>query len=420
MKRSFRYLLALLALILAYQAHVATAADVRPARRKAAIEDAARRGDAFWRQIATAEPRPTSGCRQLLGYALALCEARVHPERLERLFVLTRQMQDQDPHSKNWGNLRWYWRDAGVTDTNAVEFCMQDALLIHIRHGDWLPPAAKKELADLLRLGVEGCLRHRVPTDYTNIAILNAGNLIVLGERLDRADAAREGYRRLDAICLRTAAFGVHEFCSPTYYGTDLNGLLLIHTYARGKRERQQAEALLQLFWTDIAANWFPAAQRLGGCHSRSYDYLRGLGGLDWHLWIHGWLESPSAGSAERREPWTDEWSPPPSLVEMGRRSFPAGFASTGEFCRPKAAATCCITTSRSRAAAPGTEIRIQRWRSICPAAANSRAATSFPTAARIPTARRNTKRVPPGTPRPCILQPFWAGRNDRAMPWGW
>ena len=78
----------------------------------------------------------------------------------------------------------------------------------------------------MLRLGVEGCLRHRVPTDYTNIAILNAGNLIVLGERLDRADAAREGYRRLDAICLRTAAFGVHEFCSPTYYGTDLNGLL--------------------------------------------------------------------------------------------------------------------------------------------------------------------------------------------------
>ncbi len=210
-----------------------------------------------------------------------------------------------------------------MTDTNAVEFSMQDALLMHIRHGDWLPPAAKKELADLISLGVEGCLRHRVPTDYTNIAILNAGNLIVLGQRLDRADAAREGYRRLDAICLRTAALGVHEFCSPTYYGTDLNGLLLIHTYAQGNAQRQQAEALLQLFWTDIAANWFPAAQRLGGCHSRSYDYLHGLGGLDWHLWIHGWLESPSAGSAERREPWTDEWSPPPSLAEMGRRHFP-------------------------------------------------------------------------------------------------
>jgi hypothetical protein len=210
-----------------------------------------------------------------------------------------------------------------VTDTNAVEFSMQDALLMQIRHGEWLPPSVKKELGELMRLGVEGCLRHRVPTDYTNIAILNAGNLIVLGERLDRPDAAREGYRRLDAICVRTAVLGVHEFCSPTYYGTDLNGLLLIHTYARGQRQRRQAEALLQLFWTDIAANWFPMAQRLGGCHSRSYDYLRGLGGLDWHLWVHGWLESQSTGSAERREPWSEEWSPPASLVEMGQQQFP-------------------------------------------------------------------------------------------------
>ncbi len=303
---------------------VATAAaDVSAGQREAAVDEAFKKGDALWRQIATAEPRPTSGCRQLLGYALALCEARVHPERLERLLALVRQMQDQDPHSKNWGNLKWCWRDAGVTDTNAVEFSMQDALLIHIRHGDWLPPPAKQELADLLRLGVEGCLRHRVPTDYTNIAILNAGNLIVLGERFDRGDAAREGCRRLDALCARTAVFGVHEFCSPTYYGTDLNGLLLIHTYARGSRERRQAEALLQLFWSDIAANWFPAAERLGGCPSRSYDYLHGLGGLDWHLWIHGWLQSQSAGSAERREPWTEEWSPPPSLVEMAHRQFP-------------------------------------------------------------------------------------------------
>ena len=159
---------------------------------------------------------------------MTLCEARLHPERLERLFALARQLQDRDPASKCWGNLRWYWRDPTVTDANAVEFCMHDALVIHVRHDVWLPPEPRKELADLLRLGIEGCLRHRVPTEYTNIAILNAGNLIVLGERLHRPDAAREGYRRLDALCARTAAFGVHEFCSPTYYGTDLDGLLLI------------------------------------------------------------------------------------------------------------------------------------------------------------------------------------------------
>ena len=70
-------------------------------------------------------------------------------------------------------------------------------------------------------LAVRGrrCLRHRVPTEYTNIAILNASNMIVLGERLGRKDAAEEGYRRLDGICALMGTFGVHEFCSPTCYG---------------------------------------------------------------------------------------------------------------------------------------------------------------------------------------------------------
>jgi hypothetical protein len=47
------------------------------------------------------------------------------------------------------------------------------------------------------------------------------------------------------------------------------------------------------------------------------------VGGLDWHLWIHGWLRSKSAGSAERREPWAEEWSPPAALAESARRQLP-------------------------------------------------------------------------------------------------
>ena len=116
---------------------------------------------------------------------------------------------------------------------------------------------------------------------------------------------------------------GVHEFCSPTYYGTDLNGLLMIQSYAHHERQQRQADALLHLFWTDIAANWFPAARRLGGSHSRSYDYLRGLGALDWHLWVHGWLDADSPSGAERAEPWSDQWRVPPQLAEMARHQLP-------------------------------------------------------------------------------------------------
>jgi hypothetical protein len=301
----------------------ASARAAAAAWRPSAKQELAEAGESLWQQVAQADPRPSSSGRQLLAYALALCEVRRHPERLERLFALTRSMQDHDPKSAHWGNLKWYWRDAGVTDGNAVEFCMFDALVIWLRHGDWLPEPARQQLRALLDLGIEGCLRHRVPSEYTNIAILNAGNLIVLGEQFKRPDAASEGYRRLDALCLWTAACGIHEFCSPTYFGTDLNGLLFLFTHAKDARQRAQAAGLLQLFWTDIALNWFEPAERLAGCNSRSYNYLYGVGGLDWHLFVQGWLRSKTPGSAERLEPFTDQWSPPPSLRQMSIERLP-------------------------------------------------------------------------------------------------
>jgi hypothetical protein len=174
-----------------------------------------------------------------------------------------------------------------------------------------------------MAMGVEGCLRHRVPATYTNIAIMNAANLIVLGETLDRPEMAREGGRRLDDMFAWTAKHGTHEYCSPTYYFTDLSGLLLIATSARQEHARQQAHALLQLLWTDIALNWFPAAERLGGAHSRTYDYLSGLGGLDWYTWINGYIQSTSSGKAERVEPYWKEWAPPESLLNTSRQQLP-------------------------------------------------------------------------------------------------
>jgi hypothetical protein len=248
--------------------------------------------ETVWTRVAKVDPPKEMGCRQIFAYAMALCEARQHPERLERLFDLAARMQDRDPKSPTCGNLRWRWGDTGVTDGNAVEFTMQDAATIWLRHRDWLPAPARKTLSEVLDRAVDGCLRHRVPVSYTNIALLNAGNLIVLGETLDRPEAAEEGYRRLDAFCLYTWQFGIREYCSPTYTGTDLNGLLFIEANAKRDRGRQQARALLELFWTDIALNWFQAADKLAGPQSRSYDYVRGLGALDCHLVLSGWLDT--------------------------------------------------------------------------------------------------------------------------------
>jgi len=54
--------------------------------------------EGFWRSLSQAPGSVTS--RDLFAYALALCEARQHPERLDRLFELAAQMQDRDPKSR--------------------------------------------------------------------------------------------------------------------------------------------------------------------------------------------------------------------------------------------------------------------------------------------------------------------------------
>ena len=294
-----------------------------PLDRATVAADYAKREEAFWRRIARDEPYPTLGSRAVFTYAMALCESRQQPERLARLFDLGAQMQDRDPASNTYGNLWWTWKHGKVTDQNAVEFCIQDALTLWLRHRDWLPPDARAKLAEILRFAVEGCLRHRVPTDYTNIAILNAGNLIVLGETLDRPDAAEEGYRRLEALCLWTWQFGTHEFVSPTYYSPDLNGLMFIRQFARQARGQAQAKALFDLLWTDIALNWHVPSGRLAGPHSRSYDYLRGHGPVDGHLMLRGWMEPKTTEPFEFVHSAMFEFAPPDKLRERSNETYP-------------------------------------------------------------------------------------------------
>jgi hypothetical protein len=42
-------------------------------------------------------------------------------------------------------------------------------------------------------LGIEGSLRHQASPSYTNISLMNAGNLIFLGELHSKSAAARPG-----------------------------------------------------------------------------------------------------------------------------------------------------------------------------------------------------------------------------------
>ena len=273
------------------------------------------RQESFWSRCS--EPAQNLTSRDLFAYALELCTAKQHLERLDRIFELATRMQDRDPKSPACGNFWWRWRDGKVLDQNAVDFCMRGGSLIWLNDRNSVPAPARTRLAALLDYAAQGCRQHRVPPSYSNIAIMNAGDLILLGEALGRSDATDEGYARLDRLFQYTQAAGIHEFDSPTYTGVDLTGLGLIQTYCRREAGRSEARALLNLLWTDVALNWFPPAQRLAGAHSRTYDYLHGLGELDRELAWNGWLDGPQDASVESIFLLLDHYRPPDAIRNL-------------------------------------------------------------------------------------------------------
>ncbi|HTV75708.1 MAG TPA: hypothetical protein VMD57_01830, partial [Candidatus Baltobacteraceae bacterium] len=110
--------LCLLALLTMPLCTVATPPDVSEVASNIVARD-----EGFWRNCTKRPESVTS--RDLFAYALALCEARQYPERLDRLFTLAEQMQDRDPKSRSYGNFWWTMSDGKVMDYNAVDFAMR-------------------------------------------------------------------------------------------------------------------------------------------------------------------------------------------------------------------------------------------------------------------------------------------------------
>lgn len=289
-----------------------------PAPREDIVRRAAESGESVWNRIEQGDKRLSS--RTYYSYALALLEANAHLERIPRILEAAAAMQDRNPDSPSYGNFYWYGDEERIQDFNAVEFCMRSAVLIWMRHADTLPEESHRTLRETLEYAIEGCRLHAVPVSYTNIALMRSLNLILLGESLDKPDVAEAGYDFLNRVVLYTWQFGIHEYCSPTYYGTDLECLYILHAFTRSESARAQAQALLELIWTDIAANWYSEADRIGGACSRTYDYVHGQGELDALMAGAGWLPPETCSNIYVG---VTNWQPPARLWELSTTRYP-------------------------------------------------------------------------------------------------
>lgn len=247
-----------------------------------------------WRRVERREPELTA--RNLILLATEAAAARWRPERLDVALTLLRELQDTKTDSPTFGNLRWYLRESMVRDRNAVEFVVQTAVVLAAEHTAGLTPRGRETLATILRDAAIGIRRHRVGEDYTNIFLMKTANCVLLGEHLGDAELAAEGRSMLRRWLTYTLTHGVPEHNSPTYTGVDLDCLALLARRASRPEDRRLAEAGLRLIWTEAAAHWFAPCQRLGGAHSRDYDYLTGRGSFDAQAWVAGWLPRRPAG----------------------------------------------------------------------------------------------------------------------------
>jgi hypothetical protein len=273
--------------------------------------------DRAWERYQKREPN--SGARDLYGFLLTVVAHNWRPEKWAAIVTLVEELHDRDPASPTYGNYRWYWREPKPNDRNALEFSMQCASLAWVAYRDRMPEDARRALADAFALSAEGLVRHKVDVSYTNIFLMRIANSILIGETTGRPDLVAQGRHWFDEWFAYTRANGVHEFSSPTYYGTDLTDLGALANYARTPAVRAQAEAALRLLWTDIAANWFTPYEGIAGAHSRDYGFLTGHGYLDQPLMRAGWLKNTSGES----HPAIDDitfWNPPAAV----RAAIPA------------------------------------------------------------------------------------------------
>ncbi|HUB23955.1 MAG TPA: hypothetical protein VL992_00900 [Tepidisphaeraceae bacterium] len=265
------------------------------AQSRALSDVLSRKLAAFKRQI-IARPNDTR-TRDLSSGALLSLLCGDEPSVAEHLLRLAYATQDMNPDSRTYGQLQWIVSDAGITDLNAIDFNTLGLGPILLRYGDRLSPEFKADFAPHLSAALAGLHNHLVNVSYTNIWLMNCVCQMLLGQAAHDDRAVAEAEHRLDQWIAYTRENGIHEFNSPTYYGVDINELTVGYRYAASPADRQKFKTILDYFWTNIAANFFPAAGRLTGPYSRDYDFLSATGDLDGWFAGFGWIPMDQSNS---------------------------------------------------------------------------------------------------------------------------
>lgn len=242
----------------------------------------------------THKPGVSITTRDLTNGAMAEILLHADGQRAAELLRLAFATQDMDEKSPHYGMLPWETANREISDMNAIEFGTQSMGPLLLRYKDKLPAGLVDDLMPHLRAAFVALERHDVKVSYTNIFLMKTVNMILIAEALGDKETEAKGRKQLEDWVEYTNRAGVHEFDSPTYTSVDLNSLFMGALYSTDPALRTRFHAILDYFWTDIAANFFPGRDKLAGPYSRDYDFLTGHGGLQIQTYLSGISIEPS------------------------------------------------------------------------------------------------------------------------------
>lgn len=246
------------------------------------------------------QPGTGRALRDFTNTAFSVMVAGDDPKLAERLLTHAFSTQDMSPKSPTFGYVPW---SEGIEDIkldpNSIEFATHAMGPLLLIYGDKLSASFKKDIRVHIRAAFEALRSHHMPVWYTNIYLLNTVNMILMGQAIGDKQAEKDGYAQLDTWLDYTRKNGIHEYDSPIYYGVDLDTLYVAYLLCGKPEGKAKLKSILDLFWSDMSANFFPANQRLAGPQSRNYDFLGGVGGLNAFYWMEGMVnDDPNGGSA--------------------------------------------------------------------------------------------------------------------------
>jgi len=158
-------------------------------------------------------------------------------------------------------------------DPNWREFIGTTFQLILIHYADRLPQDLTRRMEAAIRLAVEGEIQEgRLRPAYSNIALLYGALIDFAGARFKNAGWSRRAAEWTALVHREFTRYGAFtEFNSPTYYGTDLSGLVLWRDYGTTAAMREAGAGMEAALWRSIASMYHAGLSNMAGPYDRAY-----------------------------------------------------------------------------------------------------------------------------------------------------